>query len=162
MMSRSFLSPYFGLTVTLVEVSPGARTFVAHRCISLWIPISLSIYYCRWVVFILWYSQTFTPALWRLLVMSLTVVFGFLFTVRPLFLSSTAAVRHLVVIFLVHDIPNYCIGYAQCLCNGSDRFSLFSICQKVLHFSSLRQLSGLHVDLSFIKTNAVVTNETND
>ena len=37
----------------------------------------------------------------------------------------------------------------QCLCNGSDIFSLFSKLQNGLLFSQ-RQLSGLHVDLSFL------------
>ncbi|KAG7457652.1 hypothetical protein MATL_G00229460 [Megalops atlanticus] len=36
--------------------------------------------------------DTFTPALWRLLVMSLTDVFGFFFTALTRFLSSTAVV----------------------------------------------------------------------
>ncbi len=72
------------------------------------------------------WSDIFTLALWRLLMMSLTVVLGSFFTAVTMFLSSTAdvllglPVQSLLLstpcgFFLLQDIPNGCTGYGQCL-----------------------------------------------
>lgn len=71
--------------------------------------------------------DTFPPALQRLLLVSLTVAFGYIFTALTLFLWSTAVIFFgqpvqclavsILVVFLFQDIPNGCIGYTQCLCN---------------------------------------------
>lgn len=47
--------------------------------------------------------------------------------------------------FFPQDFPNCFIGYAQCLCYGSARFSFVSQLPNGLLFFSHRQLSGLHV-----------------
>lgn len=90
--SRFFLSPHFVLSITSAEVHFASTTFEPFLCISQWILIRSSDIYCSWEVFIfcMWPlycfclsffqtvdCNTFTPALWRFLVMSPTVFFLF-------------------------------------------------------------------------------------
>ena len=102
--------------------------------------------------------------------MSLTVVLGFFFTALTMFLSSTA------VVFLGRPVPCLVVStpvvsfffrtfqvvvlamtnaYAMALFNFRSFFQI----QNGLPFSH-RQLSGLHVGLSFLTRNAVFTRKT--
>lgn len=108
--SSSVLSPHFGLPIILVKINLGLKIvfqkffgsslyFFANSNLASWSLLLMSdLHLVVWPLYLLSWSRltvdwdTFTPALWRLLVMSLTDVFGVFFTALTLFLSSTTVV----------------------------------------------------------------------
>ncbi len=99
----------------------------------------------------LWYLHS---CLWRLLLMSLTVVLGSFFTAVTMFLSSTADVSLIYpfeVCYLVHHWFLSSSGDSKwlylllpVLCNGLIDFFIFSQLHNCLFFTH-RHLSGFHV-----------------
>lgn len=96
-----FGSEHFGPSNTLILVSQ-ILWLISGLSLFLWIPIWSSETSCWFrVVYILWFGlyvsalevdcDTFTSALWSLLVMSMTVVFGFFFTALTMFLSCSCS-----------------------------------------------------------------------
>lgn len=76
-----------------------------------------ALYFCAWSLLQTQDCDTFTPALWRLLVTSLTAVFQFFFTTFKMFWSSTAVFlgwpAH--TLFLVHQCFFFFSGHSKFL-----------------------------------------------
>lgn len=144
-MCISLHCPHFSLSIALVEI-------------NLWTSLQITIWYLDFYccVCVLWYliyffsrslfrtvdSETFTPALWMFLVMSWVLffqsylnVFDINYCYFPWPTCSISIVQHTSIFLPFEDIPNYCVGYAQCLSKGFDRFSIFSQLQIGLIFS---------------------------
>lgn len=97
----------------------------------------------------------FTPDLWRLLVMSLTVIFEVYFTALTMILSSTAVllaglfnagwVEHQWFLFFFSTFPFVILSMGKACAVG---FSFFSFLFLNCTFFTHRQISSLHVGLS--------------
>lgn len=99
--------------------------------------------------------DTITLAMWSLAVMYFTDFGCFFIALTKVWPSTVATLDRPVwcllhstplISFFFHDFPNGLTSCAQCLCNGSDRFPLYSELQSGLLFSHWH-LSCLHVRL---------------
>ncbi len=94
-MSRSFFLQTLAFP-SLWSIKPCPRIVEARLLFFLLMSglhlLVYPLYFCSWSLLRTVDCDTFTPALWRLLLMSLTVVLGSFFTAVTMFLSSTADV----------------------------------------------------------------------
>lgn len=148
-ISRSFFSPHFDISITLVIINLAfiklfSRILVVHSVLlcnfQSGLSITLAFGEMASIVLLpksllsveLW--KHLPPAQWGLSVMSLIVFFfGDLlhssykvsvinYCCFRLTACSTLLAHYSNRFFLFRDILNCCIGYAQCLSNGSHRF----------------------------------------
>lgn len=101
--------------------------------------------------FEIWVMKTITPAQWRLLVMSLTVVFVAFFPALTRFLSSIVAffLCRPVLRFLLNRPRDFFIGYTQCFPKALIDFPTF-LSFKMTCFSPIDSFC-FHDNLSILK-----------
>lgn len=159
-MSR-FLSPHFDFSSTLVEINLGFRIFVAR--LTIWLLLLMSCLHLVVWPLICWSDfcspslpwkedcDAFSPALWRLLVRSLAIVFGFLFTVLKWFP------------FVFHGQTVSCLYLSGYFKLFSCLFPVLVLLRTIFQFYQLysyNSLFGLHVSLSLLNTNTVLTGKS--
>ena len=176
-ISRSLLSPHFGLSITLVEVFSWprqsiklcSRTFVAsaHLCSFCLLIVTTGEWFAsHGIASILLFSKSSSNGWLRYLhPCPMEMVCDVTDWCSEVFLHVAQCFCHQLLLFSLFDLLYVCCSvrqrclsfsehwcwtsYLQCLCNGSDRFPLFYKLQNSLLFTQ-RQLFHLHVFLSFL------------